>query len=170
MKVANAYRSELIILILFLNLIRVIYRYVTKKAASQANQNLVAEMTKLLMKADETAVQPPIPIMDVSTKVSIPLSPKSLKLLKPEPETKRAVVQFMLPRQTEKNDHMEAETDDSQLVPIFVPSEESSFIDNIEDVSVSMRFLNCLPKMKKEYKGFTQGIADNRISQKGGSY
>lgn len=128
-------------------------------------------MNKLLQKVDEASAQEsPASTSSTqpSTKVSIPLSPSTLKFLKPEPEPKRAI-HFQLPeqQQPEASDNQDLENaDTSHMVPVFVPSEEFSFIDNVENVTISMRFLNCIPKMKKECKGITQAISESKVSQK----
>lgn len=124
-------------------------------------------MAKLLMKADEASIQPPIPIPkheleDSPTKVSIPLSPSTFKFLKLEPPVTKPVIQFIVPTQPEE------EEVDVFKVPtrVIVPVEESSFIDNVEDVTVNMRFLNCIPKMKKQCRGLAQAVIQKKISEK----
>ena len=153
----------------------------TKDAAQDASQQFVAEMTKLMMKADEAAIQPPIPIQiskqdNISpTKVSIPLSPSTLKLLKPEP-VQNASVQFIISQPAEDREFPDqisfgpetlvSYNSEQELVSIHLPVEDSSFVDNVEDVSVSMRFLNNIPNMQKQCKGLAQAVAQNKISQK----
>lgn len=164
-----------------------VFRYVTKDAANEASQEFIAEMSKLLMKADEASTHAPIPILNTrndqepvmeasSTKVSIPLSEATRKLLKPEPDREHSVIQYILPSQSEEqvtNENVflapesgDALRDDSKMTPVTVPVEDSSFIDNIEQVTVSMRFLNRIPKMQKECKGIGQAVAQSKISQK----
>lgn len=154
------------------------HRYVTKDAAHDASMEFVAEMAKLMMKADESSIQPPIPITkpdkESPTKVSIPLSPTTLNLLKPE-QSQKSAIQFLYPQEEQEvsSNHIfleperVAESDkESELVSVIVPIEDSSFVDNVEDVSISMRFLNSIPKTQKQSKGLAQAVAQNKISQK----
>lgn len=115
---------------------------------------------------------------DSSTKISIPLSPQTCKLLKLEPPTPKPVIQFILPARQEEAapsadghvfiapDPVTPITEDSESVPIILPFDETSFIDNVEDVSVNMRFLNSIPNMQKQCKGIAQAVAERKISQK----
>lgn len=132
-------------------------------------------MAKLLMKANEALVQPSVTIPqrqvtpeDSPTKVSIPLSPSNLKMLKFEPAPEKSVIQYILPKQTDNHVFVEPNPVEveAESTLITVPIEDSSFIDNVEDVTVNMRFLNSIPNMKKQCKGIAEAVSQHRITGK----
>lgn len=154
----------------------------TKDAAHDASKEFIAEMKKLLKKSDEASNSAAILNVETNdelslTKVSIPLSPTTLKMLKPVEDSDQYSKPSEIPQETEEDeplrDHIfqtpnskAISRDDFKLTPVIVPDEDSSFIDNVENVAVSMRFLNCIPKIKKQAKGIAKAVAQSRISQK----
>ena len=137
---------------------------------------MIAEMTKLLMKAEDQstiAIPKEASTLPVVTKEE----PKKTKIInenlfvKPEPQAKKAI-QFDVSNAeliTTESSMMEfTDNDDTldrsdRIVEII---RDSSFIDNVEDVKVNMRFLNHIPGKKTQEPGLATAISLNKVSQK----
>ena len=158
-------------------------KFISKDADKEANDSFIAEMAKLLRKADESKMALPIFPMVISkcesiknekkkdvspTKVSIPLSPSTWKFLKPEPSGSGRAIVFEDPALDEETpaQSVVAVYGNSDPCEVVVPYEQSSFVDNVENVTVNMRFLNSVPGIKKECSGLAKSIEQNRMSLK----
>ncbi|CAO1413423.1 unnamed protein product [Diamesa serratosioi] len=154
-------------------------KYITKSHAAKNNDQMIAEMTKLLMKAEDQSI---VPIPKKAT-IETPLlvvtkeEPKKISVItehlfvKPEPQAKE-VIQFNASSaalNTTESSMMESADNNEKLdntdrvVEII---RDSSFIDNVEDVKVNMRFLNHIPGKKTQEPGLAKAISHNKVSQK----
>lgn len=152
------------------------HRFVTTEASKKNSAGVVSEMEKLLKKADEAAalcsnITPKRESIsnNSSTKVSIPLTPLTLKLLKTEPESQPAItfVNTNVLNDADDDEDVSMESPANGASQEFIdPSEGTSFVDNIEKITASLRFLNHVPDIKPESSGIAESVAQNRISHK----
>lgn len=75
-----------------------------------------------------------------------------------------SVIQFVQP-QTEE---VESCLPESRHLNKFtlMPNDDYSFVDNVENVEVSLRFLNNIPGLPKQSRGLQEDFAKNRVSEK----
>lgn len=143
---------------------------------------MIAEMTKLLLKADDqsaTAIakQKAKAITAPPLLLTAKEEPKTINIIKehvfvkPEPPAKEAIeindssvelntTESSIMDTTENDDTLDSS---DRVVEII---RDSSFIDNVEDVKVNMRFLNHLPGKKSQKPGIATAISLNKVSQK----
>lgn len=159
------------------------FRYVTKIHAAKKNDLMIAEMTKLLLKAEDPSAIA-VPKQAAKAKIDSPLlvvakvEPKKTNVInehifvKPEPQAKESIKINVSSAELNTTESSMIETTDNtddtidssdRIVEII---RDSSFIDNVEDVKVNMRFLNHIPNKKTQQPGLATAISLNKVSQK----
>lgn len=160
------------------------YRFISKKFAGEKTQMFVNQVAKLFKKAEEVITQSstiqmipyeslettvqdenlltPIPSTESSpTKVSIPIN-----FMKQEASS--SCIQFIQQPENESQQLaiLDMEGKDEINKVILMPQDDYSFVDNVENVQVSLKFLNNIPGLQKQSTGFQEELARNRISEK----
>nr|CAC86372.1 transcription factor TFIIICalfa [Chironomus tentans] len=160
--------------------------FISKKFAGEKSQVFVNQVAKLFKKAEENVVQSstiqmlpyesieiaqeenllvPIPstVESSPTKVSIPIN-----FLKQEASSN--VIQFVQHPNASNNEQqrpmLDMEGRDDLNKFILMPNDDYSFVDNVENVQVSLRFLNNIPGLQKQSTGLQEELARNRVSEK----
>ncbi|KAL7031565.1 hypothetical protein ACKWTF_007059 [Chironomus riparius] len=156
--------------------------FISKKFAGEKSQVFVNQVAKLFKKAEENITQSstiqmlpyecleatqdetiltPIPSTESSpTKVSIPMN-----FLKQEASS--SIIQFVQHPENESYQQildMEGRDDINKV--ILMPNDDYSFVDNVESVQVSLKFLNNIPGLQKQSTGLQEELARNRVSEK----
>lgn len=118
------------------------------------------------MNADDSFLTPNLPCAEKAspTKISIPLN-----ILKQESNSS-SVIQYVQPESSSNNLQQALSTepinDESFNKVVLMPNDDYSFVDNVENVKVSLRFLNNIPGLQRQSLGLQEELAKNRVSEK----
>ncbi|KAG5684622.1 hypothetical protein PVAND_013845 [Polypedilum vanderplanki] len=154
-------------------------KFISKDYLKDKNKEIVNQVEKILNRTDENTTENIVTLDKCqnvlksdqkSTTINEPCSSLMAQMHAIKTEPPGNVIKFV-ENESKNSENIFAVPKSPTIIQddetfVIMPPDDCSFVDNIEKVKVTLRFLNNIPGIQKQFIGLKEAMAENKVSEK----